>query len=84
MVDKFNGNGNVKWIVTLVITTIIAAIAYGKQIQNIENIEKKLISKADTQVVAEKLANLKDDICEMKSNIKIIQTDLKEILIKVE
>ncbi|MHA1220123.1 MAG: hypothetical protein ACTSQB_00140 [Candidatus Heimdallarchaeota archaeon] len=84
-------NGNVKWIITLIITTAVAAIAYGRQIQKIENLEQVLMTKADSRVVAEKLVNLdacidhvKDDMQEIKSDIKTIQVDMKKILIKVE
>ncbi len=61
-------NGEWKWIITLAITMIIAAIGFGRQSERIDQAAKELDKKADIQQIER-----------IDQNIFHIRGDIKEI-----
>lgn len=69
-------NGDTKWVVTLVVTIIVASIAYGQQLKAIDVLAADVLTKADKAYVE----MLKENMIEIKDTQHIIQTDIKELL----
>jgi len=62
-------NGEWKWIITLAITVIIAAIGFGKQSERLDQMVKQMESKADIQQIEridENIFYIRGDITEIR------------------
>jgi len=84
-------NGDTKWILTLMITVIVAAIAYGKQLESINALTREVNKKADIAIMEKnvkildtKISSLTTDVGDMKKDIDIIRSDIKILLQKTK